>query len=423
MPVLNPDDYPYSWTATTDSLALTGYLFIPTTPAAAPGLVTVLHGAGGDGTRMFTWGTDGAITDALEARGWYGFSPDGRPWEAPSDPSIDGEENSWAWSYHYAQDVLDGIAAIINAKEIAARKLFLFGFSMGGAGALRIGLQNSRLFSAIASLAPETDSAIIYSTDVNTQPYFVALHGGTPDAVPEAYRDNSARFLLGRAAGMRLYFGHGDDDTTANNNTGLGYAHSRHITDTATWTDSNGHTRTLGEMASARPGTFTYTTSFLPGVGHAVQDSWIAGAFAQYDLAARAMFETEIRTLLIEDEGIQAIADDRVGFGMAAASSPLPYVAMTRIGTRRDYTHDALATAYITIQFDSFGATLSAVDALSFRIREILEGRNQIIGSYHVQSSFLTDERDLPELPPGSSTATYRRSMDFEFAVQELAHE
>jgi predicted peptidase len=145
-------------------------------------LVIGLHGLG---TPPAAWLS--RITDAAEKAGyivaaptgysltgWYGANDGGRPV---------GTTNVGALSEKDVMNVLDLMRKTFNIDE---RRIYLAGHSMGGAGALFLGIKHKDIWAAVSASAPairtnlHTPAELEQATDLP----FVLIHGDADTAVP-----------------------------------------------------------------------------------------------------------------------------------------------------------------------------------------------------------------------------------------------
>lgn len=155
-------------------------LFVPSSydPEKGPSpLIVGLHGLG----RSYDWlmGYDGFLDYAEELgfvvvtplgytrRGWYGS-------RTTPDPD-DG--------IHSEEDVMDVIAEVREAFKIDENRIYMFGHSMGGAGAYHIAQKNPYLFAALAlaAPAPEINQSPAVLESIQQVPILVLQ--GTADAL------------------------------------------------------------------------------------------------------------------------------------------------------------------------------------------------------------------------------------------------
>lgn len=168
----------YVFTGTGETLPYA--LFVPSSydPLQGPApLIVGLHGLG----RSYDWlmGYHGLLDYAEELgfiivtplgytrRGWYGS-------RSTPDPE-DG--------IHSEEDVMDVIAEVREVYKIDENRIYMFGHSMGGAGAYQIAQKNPYLFAALAlaAPAPETNKSPQMLESIQQVPILVLQ--GTADAL------------------------------------------------------------------------------------------------------------------------------------------------------------------------------------------------------------------------------------------------
>jgi len=172
----------YTLEATNEDMEYAVFVSSKIDPKKPAPLVIGLHGLG---TPPAAW--LGRITDAAERAGyivaaptgysltgWYGANGPGRPV---------GDTNVGALSEKDVLNVLDLMRAEFNIDE---RRIYLAGHSMGGAGALFLGIKHKHLWAAVSASAPairsnlHTPAEIEQATDVP----FILIHGDKDAAVP-----------------------------------------------------------------------------------------------------------------------------------------------------------------------------------------------------------------------------------------------
>lgn len=132
----------------------------PQQPAAAPGLIIVMHGTGINGEKMRAW-TGYEFEQAADQHGFLVVYPDGykKDWNdcRKGDFSDAKKENI---------DDIAFINAIISNYNIPPEKVFLFGYSAGGMMAYRIAMEQPHSVAGIATICaalptPETNRCTI----------------------------------------------------------------------------------------------------------------------------------------------------------------------------------------------------------------------------------------------------------------------
>jgi poly(3-hydroxybutyrate) depolymerase len=145
-------------------------------------LVIGLHGLG---TPPAAWLS--RITDAAEKAGyivaaptgysltgWYGANAGGRPV---------GITNVGALSEKDVMNVLDLMRKEFNIDE---RRIYLAGHSMGGAGALFLGIKHKEIWAAVSASAPAIRTNLHTPVELEqaTEMPFILIHGDADTAVP-----------------------------------------------------------------------------------------------------------------------------------------------------------------------------------------------------------------------------------------------
>ena len=287
---------PYAHPSSVDGETLTGLVWSPTgvnpaTSSPRP-LVIFLHGGGGNAQTMLNT-ANGAFTAELDARGWFGLSPDGRRWGIATQ----GCPNEFSFAYVDSddpdvgpgeQDILDSLDFAIANYPIDADRIYLAGFSMGGRGAYIIGLRNPDLFAAIGPMAPASDMFDTAAT-VEDPGCLERIVGGPPlsgERSDTYYSITSARFLIENAYNLPVYHGHGLDDGRAFNREQLAgrYLHGWHMVNDTSWSGCSdgaalcfGHTPTLSELRDRHPDGYEWAYMFTDRA-HSVDPLWLQGA-------------------------------------------------------------------------------------------------------------------------------------------------
>lgn len=292
LPLPLPQAPDLTYASSVDGTPLTSRLHLPPghDPAGAPvPLVVHLHGAGGNGRLSF------AMRSELDARGWIGVAPDGRPWGTP------GTTCPWPNSPAYynspdptvgpcEQDVFDLIDVAVATLGADPDRVYLTGFSYGGRGTYIIGLKNPDRFAALAPMGPPTD---MYEIDVrrpDSDGCRLAVLGGVPGDSPEIdtrFTVTSARFLLENAYNLPVFHAHGLlDDVTSNDPAVAPYLHGWHVTVDTSWDACHGttdlcfgHTPTLSELRARHPDGYDFGYMFT-SVGHISDPRWLRGMLA-----------------------------------------------------------------------------------------------------------------------------------------------
>jgi poly(3-hydroxybutyrate) depolymerase len=176
-------------------------------------LVIGLHGLG---TPPAVW--LGRITDAAERAGyivaaptgysltgWYGANDSGRPV---------GDTNVGALSEKDVLNVLDLMRAEFNIDE---RRIYLAGHSMGGAGALFLGIKHKQLWAAVSASAPAIRSNLHTPAELEqaTDMPFILIHGDKDTAVPvEQTREWAAKMKALKMTYQYVELGGGTHSST-----------------------------------------------------------------------------------------------------------------------------------------------------------------------------------------------------------------
>jgi poly(3-hydroxybutyrate) depolymerase len=122
-------------------------------------LIVALHGLGSTPSQVIRYQGLTALAEergyivvapmGYNTRGWYGSMGPGRPGgplAAPGDPDNLGELSE--------RDVLNVLARVRRELNVDSSRVFLFGHSMGGGGALHLGMTHPHLWAGLAPVAP-----------------------------------------------------------------------------------------------------------------------------------------------------------------------------------------------------------------------------------------------------------------------------
>ena len=197
----------------------------PTDPADPRPAVVLLH----SGAMMF--GSRAELSEhamAMAAAGYVAFNIDYRLVDATG-------RNPWPSQLDDAQRAVRWVRANAATYGVDPERICAYGHSAGGNLAAQLGMRDTRdnsdpalaSFSSrvacVVDLAAETDLTIP-SMVPNGEAIFVLLLGGTPEEVPEAYRDLSPITHVDGETAPFLIF-HGADDEF------VSVLHSRRMTD------------------------------------------------------------------------------------------------------------------------------------------------------------------------------------------------
>ena len=105
----------------------------------------------------------------------------------------------------------DDVREIFRAarERYRPRKTLLIGGSMGGTSALIFAARNPDSVDGVLAFCPATDMAAMSS---RFPEHFSESYGGTPDQIPEVYRERSVRYHIASLTPYRLAIIHGAAD-------------------------------------------------------------------------------------------------------------------------------------------------------------------------------------------------------------------
>lgn len=138
-------------------------------------LIIVLHGKGVDHNAWFDFLP---VEESAEEYGTYLAAPLGR--------------GNWWYRGLAEQDVLDVVNDVKKHRKIDENRIYLMGHSMGGFGAMRIGLRNKGIFAAIAPLSGFREMDMLYGGK-NLNSFWI--HCNTDDVVPVKYSRSAAAYF------------------------------------------------------------------------------------------------------------------------------------------------------------------------------------------------------------------------------------
>jgi dipeptidyl aminopeptidase/acylaminoacyl peptidase len=164
---------------------------------SAPLLVLYLHGASTHQDQGMTAG----IYDGFFERLWDWVQSQNGVYVCP-----DYRGPSWMGPAAEA-DVVDILAAL--RKRYPDSRVLLTGGSMGGTSALIFAARHPELLNGVYALCPATDMTEMYPTFSDQ---LLKSYGGSPDEVPEVYRERSSRYYAESLSQLPVAIIHGADD-------------------------------------------------------------------------------------------------------------------------------------------------------------------------------------------------------------------
>jgi predicted esterase len=238
-------------------------------------LIILLHGSGGNmcqytASYPFDWreyaNTRGYVLVFVQARTLKDYTSS-RATFYLNGPQAPGE-----------QDILDLLPVEEARANIDSNRIYLAGFSMGGAGALNLAALHPGTFAASCAGAPISDYFQEDAQSGGSRPtpsYFETLGGAFTysTAVETRWYQNSPRFTLDNLMHTPVLFVHGEKDTVVPNaidaaNPLKTYAHSHHLVDVSGFVDSRGTISTLQDLAAEWPGGYLEGHNFPANKGH-----------------------------------------------------------------------------------------------------------------------------------------------------------
>jgi len=197
----------YTLKDTNETMPYALFVSSKVTKAAKSPLIVALHGRGGNQSALMLEHL--RLVELAEQGGYIvaapmGYSPDGN-YGVPIVPGRGGPVNGPARDPVFAdsggtavtdrarkrelseQDVLNVLALVKAEFNVDERRTYLIGHSMGGQGALYLGVKHAATWAAIAAIAPSVQrspSPDILST-VKTMP-IILVHGDADPSVPVA---------------------------------------------------------------------------------------------------------------------------------------------------------------------------------------------------------------------------------------------
>lgn len=168
-------------------------------PEGRSPLIVFLHGRGGDHRRQWLNPALDAFRHKAADRGYFTLSP---------------HLGKAAWMNEGARRHLNELLDLTcRTQPIDRERIFLMGMSMGGGGALTYAIHHGERVRALCDIFGVTDFSQFYSSG-RYQASLSAAFGGTPEDVPDVYRQHSAIANLDAFAKIPIFVLHGDKDTT-----------------------------------------------------------------------------------------------------------------------------------------------------------------------------------------------------------------
>lgn len=121
--------------------------------------------------------------------------------------------------------------------------------------------------------------------------------------------------------------------------------------------------------------------------------------------------EIALRTLLVNDAAVAALAGSRVYPLRLPQNYTLPGISYQRISTARTHEIDIGPTgwAWARFQIDCWADSYGTVRSLAEATRQALDGYKGTSSSTHIGGMYIESERDLFE----ETTEIYRVTLDF----------
>lgn len=283
------------YTSSVDGFNLSYQEFLPAgyDPSAAYPLAVELHGIATDKSTPLPGGYIApeveTTVDAASAAGFILLVADTR--------TGDGYYTDSPYTGPQAQDILDAIA-----HEQALRRIdrtYLYGFSMGGMGALALGLAHPGLFAGLGAIATESDMYELtsYSSSVHSRGVTDALlnvSGGYPNN--STFAASVFDFLSAlrqhpeAARGLRMYFTAGGADLSIPDNAATWpYLQANDsLLETsclsiATWHEPANCTTPLASYAAVDPANYSFRFVYEPTAPHDYGQMNATDLFAYFD--------------------------------------------------------------------------------------------------------------------------------------------
>ncbi|MBN1588762.1 MAG: hypothetical protein JW888_04540 [Pirellulales bacterium] len=174
------------------------YVILPEKPPKAPPLLVLLHSAGGSGEKEL----EGNVQRVVDAGpGFVGLVPNAAP---PKQPD-------WWWGSQLIKEhpekyrsaltpvenrVLATVDWVARQQNVDRNRIYLHGISMGGSGALGLGMYHGNVFAALCAKVPAGADHVMHrmgfprppadNASTETQEKYLrwVSHAGLPDAPP-----------------------------------------------------------------------------------------------------------------------------------------------------------------------------------------------------------------------------------------------
>lgn len=107
-----------------------------------------------------------------------------------------------------------------------------------------------------------------------------------------------------------------------------------------------------------------------------------------------------LRAELIADATIAGLVGaDGIWQEFAPPSEQLPYITYRRVSTASSLTLDGPETfRRIAFQIDCYADTIAEVETLKARVRAVLDGKRDTLGSESIQICYMEGETDLSDI-------------------------
>lgn len=191
-PMAGVQRYSYVFPATGERLEYAVFVSSRVSKKKPGPLVIALHGLGGQPGMMI-----GLLREQAERHGYIVFAPMGynpRGGYGAFPNGIGGPPDSQLSEFS-EQDVMNVLKLALAQFNIDMRRIYLLGHSMGGGGALHLGIKYSGIWAAVGATAPAPGSLMPSDLEKARQLPFILVHGDADPAVPVAVSRNWAAKL------------------------------------------------------------------------------------------------------------------------------------------------------------------------------------------------------------------------------------
>jgi hypothetical protein len=128
------------------------------------------------------------------------------------------------------------------------------------------------------------------------------------------------------------------------------------------------------------------------------------------------MIEHAVRTILKSDDGVSAIAGDRIYYLVAPEKTPAPYIVISGVAKAADHTHDGPSgLREARIQVSAFADSYLDVSDLTQAVKDCLDGFTGQSEGVTIEKCLYINEVDMYE----PNTGLQFKPSDYEIYYKE----